>query len=401
MPRKKPQGWPKLMVSKRLRSGAVAYYWDIPSWAKKAGCALHSEALGSDYAAAKSRCDGLLNPQFDAWRLRDGDLTVSKTIPGSFDWMTSVYKASPKYTGKSSKYRKDIDLQLSLVSNFKLKDGRTFGSLLLQSVTPGTADKLHEKLKEKTDGSERARTAKGAMSACRRAWNVAHRSKPAAVPLPNPFSKMDISYSPKTTRPVSYGELMRFVTAADEDGSPSIGTAAMIAFFWLQRQVDILSRLTWGHYRPSEAPACARIFHHKTKVLYDLPLYDDDGTALWPELMARLDNAPRRGTLIVTRDVADRRRKTFLPWAEDYFRHCVAVIRTKAGIGPEVKFMGLRHGGNVEGADAGLSDAQLRSLSGHKTTAALLRYAQQTPVQQREGARKRRDARTKKGILSE
>lgn len=401
MPRKKPQGWPKLMVAKRLKGGGVAYYWAIPSWAKKAGCTLHGEALGSDYAAAKSRCDALLNPQFDAWRLRDVDLTVSKTIPGSFDWMTAVYKASPKYSCKSLKYRKDVDALLSLVSSFKLKDGRTFGLLLLQSITPGTADKLHEKLKEKTDGTERARTAKGAMVACRRAWNVAHRSKPAAVPLPNPFAKMDISYTPKTTRPVSYGELMTFVAAADEDGSPSIGTAAMIAFFWLQRQTDILSRLTWGHYRPSEAPTSARIFHHKTKVLYDLPLYDDDGTPLWPELMARLDNAPRRGTLIVTRDVADRRRKIFLPWAEDYFRHCVAAIRTKAGIPSEVKFMGLRHGGNVEGADAGLSDAQLRSLSGHKTTAALLRYAQQTPVQQRAGARKRLEARTKKGRLSE
>lgn len=401
MPRKKPAGWPKLMVSKRLKSGVVSYYWDIPSWAKKAGCALQSEALGSDYALAKSRCDTLLNPQFDSWRLREVDLVSSKTVPGSFDWMVSVYKASPKYSAKSKKYRKDVDALLSLVSKHRLKDGRAFGILSLPSITPGVADKLHEKLKEKADGTQRTRTAKGAMVACRRAWNVAHRSKPDAVPLANPFSKMDISYTPATTRPVSYAELMKFVRAADEAGSASIGTAAMIAFFWLQRQTDILSRLTWGHYRPSDAPNCARIFHHKTKVLYDLPLYDDDETELWPELMARLDSAPRRGTLIVTRDAEDRRRKMFLPWAEDYFRHRVADIRAKAGIGSEVKFMGLRHGGNVEGADAGLSDAQLRSLSGHKTTAALLRYAQQTSTQQRAGARKRLDARTKRGSLSE
>lgn len=57
--------------------------------------------------------------------------------------------------------------------------------------------------------------------------------------------------------------------------------------------------------------------------------------------------------------------------------------------------MGLRHGGNVEGADTGLTDAQLRALSGHKTTAALLRYAQQTDQQRVEGARKRLAARTK------
>jgi hypothetical protein len=66
-----------------------------------------------------------------------------------------------------------------------------------------------------------------------------------------------------------------------------------------------------------------------------------------------------------------------------------------------VKFMGLRHGGNVEGANAGLSDAQLRALSGHRTTAALLRYAQTTHTQRRIAARKRLEARTNKGNLSE
>jgi hypothetical protein len=155
------------------------------------------------------------------------------------------------------------------------------------------------------------------------------------------------------------------------------------------------------HYRPSDAPDCARIFHYKTGELIDLPLFDDDGTRLWPELMDRLDAAPRRGTLIVMRDELDRTRKTYLPWTEHYFRHRVAAIRAAANIDPEAKFMGLRHGGNVEGADADLTDAQLRALSGHRTTAALLRYAHTSKQQRRAGARKRLEARTKRGNLSE
>jgi hypothetical protein len=181
---------------------------------------------------------------------------------------------------------------------------------------------------------------------------------------------------------------------------PSVGTAAMIAYFWLQRQEDIISRLSWGHYRPEQAPDRVRIFHHKTGELVDLPLYDEDGTALWPELMARLDAAPRRGTLIITRDQPDRQRKVYLPWQLDNFRHQVAVIRHTAGLDADMKFRGLRHGGNVEGAEAGLTDAQLRALSGHRTTAALLRYAQATEKQRIAGARKRRDARTKRGEMS-
>jgi hypothetical protein len=387
------------MRSKRL-SGGVGYYWEPPTWAKKSGCPVRAEALGADYATAKQRCDDVLNRQFDAWRT-GSDLGEPTAAMGTFDWMVSVYKTSPKFKGLPAKTRKSIDAALALVSKHKLKDGRLFGTLTLATITPGVSDRLFAKLKEKPGGGERIRTALLSMQYARRAWNVARRDKPEQVPLDNPFKGMGITYTAKRTRPVSHGELMRIAGAADRAGESSIGTAAMIAFFWLQRETDILSRLAWTHYRPSDAPNSVLVFHHKTGELIDLPLYDEDSTALWPELMARLDTAPRRGTLIVTRDRPDRRRKVHLPWKEDYFRHRVAAIRKAAGVPVEAKFMGLRHGGNIEGAEAGLTDAQLRALSGHRTTAALLRYAQSTQQQRRAGARKRLEARTKKGNLSE
>jgi hypothetical protein len=359
------------MRAKRLKNGLVGYFWDAPTWARKRKCPVHAEALGTDYANAKQRCDEILNPQFDAWRI-GGDARKPGVVPGTFDWMTSVYKGNPKYKDRPAKTRKSIDAALALVSKHQLKDARLFGSLSLASITPGVADRLFAKLKDKPDGGTRTRTALLSMQYCRRAWNVARREKPDQVPLDNPFTKMDISYTAKRTRPISHAELVRLVAAADAAGEASIGTAAMIAFFWLQRQTDILSRLAWSHYRPSDAPDCARIFHHKTGELIDLPLYDEDGTALWPELTSRLDTACRRGTLIVTRDRPDNRRKVHLPWDEHYFRHRVAALRAAAALAPEAKFMGLRHGGNVEGAEAGLTDAQLRALSGHRTTAALL-----------------------------
>ncbi len=144
----------------------------------------------------------------------------------------------------------------------------------------------------------------------------------------------------KTTRPFTHVELLKFVQAADNANEASIGTAAMIAFFWLQREEDILTRLSWSQYRPSDAPEIVRIFHHKTGKLVDLPLTDDDGTLLWPELTERLDSFPRYGTLIVMRDHPDRRRKIHLPWKEDYFRHRVAAIRAAGGIDSKAKFMG-------------------------------------------------------------
>ena len=101
------------------------------------------------------------------------------------------------------------------------------------------------------------------------------------------------------------------------------------------------------------------------------------------------------------RDRLDMRRKVYLPWNESHFRHRVAAIREAAAIDQDVKFMGLRHGGNVEGAEAGLTDAQLRALSGHRTTAALLKVRADHEQQRRAGARMRLMARTKTGDLSE
>lgn len=412
------------MVAKRLKTGATAYYWDVPTWAKKKGCALGSEALGGDYARAKQRCDEILNPQFDAWRTASSVNAVISNRPavGTFDWLVSIYRSLPKYTRRPERTRKSYDSALRLVSQHRLKDGRLFGSLSIASIKPATADILFDKLrvveepvfdsegnpvigsdgKAVTHDRERTRTAVLAIVCCRTAWNCARRDKPEVIPSSNPFSGVDLQYKAKATRPVGHAELLRFVKAADEAGDTSIGTAAMIAFYWLQRETDIIGRLSWvQHYRPTENPNIARIYHHKTRQLVEMPLYDEDGTILWPELMQRLDTATRRGSLIVMRDKRDRQRSSYLPWKEDYFRHRVAAIRAIAGIDPEAKFMGLRHGGNTEGADADLTDAQLRALSGHKTASMTALYAKQTMKQRRDGARKRLAARTKAADLSE
>jgi hypothetical protein len=129
-----------------LASGITAYYWKIPTWAKKAGFPLRSEALGNDYGEAKCRCDEILNPQLDAWRRRkkgDAPYPSSRAALGTFDWMAAIAKSSPKWP-THSKTHKSYDAVLRLASDHKLKDGRKFGTLMLTSITPGVADRLYE-----------------------------------------------------------------------------------------------------------------------------------------------------------------------------------------------------------------------------------------------------------------
>ena len=67
------------------------------------------------------------------------------------------------------------------------------------------------------------------------------------------------------------------------------------------------------------------------------------------------------------------------------------IIRA-AGLRDELTFTSFRHGGFTEGADADLSDAELRAQARHKSSKVLPKYAKRTMRQVAAGAKKRRSA---------
>jgi hypothetical protein len=410
MMKRKPPGWPKYMLPKQT-AGGISYYWNAPTWARKRGYPIKSEALGTDYGAAKAKCDDLLNPAFDSWRTggTTDELSRPRALVGSVDWVFAIYRTDKKYTKRPARTRDSYERALNDVASYILKDGRRFGSLNVKSINANAVDRLYEKLRIGKDGRSRDRSALLSVTICRLAWNVAHRNHPTMVPSANPFKGVEIEYQPMQNRSATLAELKQFVDAADADGTPSLGTAAMIAFYWLVREEDIFGRFAWSDYRPAERPDYVLAWHHKNRKTEKVavPLFDIDGTKLWPELTARLSAVSQTGTLIVMRDRPDPRKKKHLPWTtggRNPMRYVQAEVRRicrAAGMPDEITFTSFRHGGHTDGADSGLTDAQMRALGGHKTTAALLRYAKDTEAQRRVGARKRLEKRTEGGSLSE
>jgi hypothetical protein len=134
---------------------------------------------------------------------------------------------------------------------------------------------------------------------------------------------------------------------------------------WLQRERDIFATFDVSHYRPKKRPNAVRVLHEKTREENWIPLFHDGGPH-YPELMAELDALKRAriGGLILRRDWGDRR-----PWPifsrddidlTHMSRKVKDVIRA-AGLRDELTFTSFRHGGFTEGADADLSDAQMRA----------------------------------------
>jgi hypothetical protein len=56
-------------------------------WARKAGCPLRNEPLGTDYAKAVERAETVLLPAFDSWRTGGkSDAVPAAAAFGTLDW---------------------------------------------------------------------------------------------------------------------------------------------------------------------------------------------------------------------------------------------------------------------------------------------------------------------------
>ena len=413
---------PRYVRRKALASGAWAHFFEIPSWARKAGCKVANEALGTNYAAAVARAEDVLLPAFDSWRTKGAsDLTPKRDEIGTLDWAFRIYRESKKFADLSRSMQRTHELGFGMVGSYVLRDGRRLGAQPLTKINTALVDKLHEKLLVVVDADgvarERTTTVNHAMKSCRRAWNVAFRAHPEAVPALNPFSKMGLVDVSKPTPTATFEELQAFVAACDGAGRPSLGTAALIAWEWLQREEDIFGTFSAEHYRPKGRPDAVHVLHDKTGAEAWFPLFDEVRDAagrllgtkqLYPVLQARLDalKTERITGLMLVRDWVDRGAKRPLPWPSakgdlSFLRHEVKDLIRAAGIRDELTFQSFRHGGMTEGGDAELTDRELLAQSRHTTTKVLPLYTKRTMRQVASGARKRLASRTKAVDVSE
>jgi hypothetical protein len=400
---------PRYVLRKPSKTGGWRYFFNVPMWARKAGCPVQNEALGTDYRGAVQRAETVLLPAFDSWR--SGGLTEAKEAiaarAGTLEWVFAEYRSDMRYTCLDMRTKRNHEVGFRLVGRYTMKDGRRLGTVSLAAITTAVTDALYEKLLAASEGRERRTTVNHAMKSRRRAWNVAARRNPGKVPAVNPFARMGLKSSNRETPTATYQELKAFRIKAREMGLISLATAALIGWEWLQRETDIFGSFDVMHYRPKDRPNAVRVLHVKTGEQNWIPLYDDAGMPLYPELMAELDALKREriGGLMLTRDWGDRR-----PWptwptpGETDLTHMsrkVKEIIRAAGLRDELTFTSFRHGGFTEAADADLSDAQMRAQGRHKSAKVLPTYAKRTMRQVAEGQRKRRATRTKADDLSE
>jgi hypothetical protein len=390
-------------VRRKPLKGGWGYFFDLPTWARKAGCPVEAEPLGADYQAAVTRAETVLLPIFDSWRDGEDPANTGPTL----DWLFAEYRADRRYVRLDTRTKRNHEVGFRLVGGYELKDGRRLGTMPLAAVTTAVTDALYDKLivvqEKDAQGNvverERRTTINHAMKTCRRAWNVASRRNPGKVPAVNPFARMGLQASSRETPTANFAELQAFRAKAIEMGLPSLATAALIGWEWLQRETDIFGSFDVTHYRPKERPNAVRVLHVKTDEENWIPLFDDNGAPLYPELMAELDaiKRVRIGGLMLRRDWGGLAPWPTWPTPEEtdltHMSRKVKEIIRAAGLRGELTFTSFRHGGFTEAAESDLTEFEIRAQGRHKSAKVLPRYAKRTMKQVADGARKRRAQR--------
>lgn len=400
---------PRYTLRKRLKDGSFGYFFNIPTWARKRGCSIGNEALGTDYKHAVTRAEQILLPAFDSWRTGgdDANPTGAGVVVGTLDWMFHDYRQTwSQPTAKrlqplSLGQRRVHETGIKMICEYILQDGRRLGTRRVSSIDTAFVDELFAKLlfkDVKGEKVERRTTVNHAMKTARTAWNTTSRAHPGIFPGRNPFERMGLQSTSRETPHATFAELMAFRVKAVEMGYPSLATGALIGWELLQREAHIFIRFMADHYRPPSRPDHAYVINYKTSTGSWEPLFNAKGSPLYPVLMAELDAIKQlrpTGGLMLRRDGSGK------PWFSKgemltQVQRITKKIILAAGLRPELTFTSFgRHGGSTEASASGLTETQLMKKGQWSSTAAMAHYLHDDDEAKQDAQMKRIKRRAK------
>ena len=143
-PRRSALPLARYVQRKPLKNG-WGYFFNVPTWARKAGCPMNNEPLGTDHDAAVQRAETMLLPAFDSWRT--GGMSDAKAVPavatsGTLDWVFAEYRADRRFTKLDPGTRRLHERGFCLVGDHVLKDGRRLGNVRLTTINTAVIDAL-------------------------------------------------------------------------------------------------------------------------------------------------------------------------------------------------------------------------------------------------------------------
>jgi integrase len=335
------------------------------------------DALNVGYAQYESKSEATkgaieIADAYDDYRR--GILRQVRAAENTVAGLVAFYKSTNQYKKLTVNSRKFYDLMINTALSSRIGgSGVNFGNMQAKSVSPTHADKLYTLL---TDLKSEHR----AVHVCkvlRKIWYVGKRHGKIQS---NPFERMGLSGLQDRTVLWTPEQVDTFVQKADEMGLASIGTLAMLCYDLCQRPGD-MRQLTWAGYDG----VSMRFTQEKTDTVMTIPVS--------PRLMGRLDtikpdNETSSAHIVIYEG-------TGRPYDRRLYTRYAAKVRNAAGLPSTLQIRDLRRTGATEMAEAGCTEDELRSVTGHKSRDVLSIYVRPTNKLAASGVSKRFNMSTK------
>jgi integrase len=369
------------------------YRWELNGRLKKSGFMPHKKLFGTDLALAIRTAEEELLPALYAY-IGDERAVALSSHPamGTVDALIQSFMEDDAFTSLRMRTRKSYAQALRAGANHVFRsgpyEGRRLGSLLVSQVDVKVTRLFmaeFSKVAKPTDDGEiieqkRDGQANYVKTTCGTMFNAMYGIDDD-VPYENPFgATRRRRHKKKKTVHAAIEDLAFFIVAARALGMPNLAVAAWFAFEFEMRVESILTGLMVQHYKPDHRKNEVLITHYKTDEEVWVSLYDSDGEPLYPGIEAALDElkGDRTSGVLIPRD------GSLNPWAGpeeqlpgDFYKTFDEVAGKKLRA-KGITFTSFRHGGITEGAEAGLTEFELMTLSGHKDPRTIQKYVKQT-----------------------
>ena len=311
---------PRHLRAKRLADGSTAYFFEVPTRYRRAGCPITSEALGCKFGKAIARAEEL-NQDFDAWR-RGEDQAGPRH--GTVAWLRREYEMAREFTTLREATQRRYFQSLNIIEH-GWRGKPALGAYRLDAIGRKQARAWYRLLQEPAAEGEppRLEQANKTIRMARVLWEYGmNEEHVAANPWRWTLDHVETNVVNWTTEQIECA-----ITTADELGYKPLGTAITLAFELAQRQGDVL-RLPWSAAGDDNS---ITVKQSKTGTTVVLPASH--------MLIRRLETVPRVGSLIVMVE----RNGVWLPYNAQTLRFHLNKVLDAAGLPRDLQFYRLRH----------------------------------------------------------
>jgi len=290
-----------------------------------------------------------------------------RAAEGTVHGLVAYYKTTNDYQKLSDNSKRFYNAMINDATRISFGNGTTVGEMKSSNVTPEHADKLYLKLQELKSQHRATHVCK----VLRKIWFMGMR---AGRVKNNPFQRMNLKGLEDRKVLWEPEQVEKFIQTADEMNMGSIGTMALLCYDLCQRPGD-MRQLTWGNLKRD----CITFIQEKTGTEVTIPCS--------PRLLDRLrtikpSNASDMEHIVIceaTGKLFDRR--LYAKWA--------ARVRNQSGLPSHLQIRDLRRTGATEMAEAGCTEDELRSVTGHQSRDVLSIYVRPTVKLAAAGVNKR------------